>query len=155
MVIKLHNGIVLECDPEDIQKICDYNWHFNRGVSRQVLQNSKGVSIGRFLLDYNGPLEVDHKDRNPLNNKKDNLRIATRSQQMANSNPQGLRDFKGVHKIKDGRSLKNKFRAITKKNGKTIHIGYFNSAEEAAQAYDRKAKELFGEFAYLNFPEEN
>jgi len=91
---------------------------------------------------------VDHRNGNGLDNRRANLRPATKSQNGANrliaaSNKSG---FKGVD-LKKGR-----WRAQIKVVGSKIHLGYFDLAEEAARAYDMAAIEAFGEFATLNFP---
>ena len=85
---------------------------------------------------------IDHKDRNGLNNKWDNLRLATRSENSSNrgkrhSNHSG---FKGVSK--NG----NKWVARVTKDYKTVYLGSYSSKEEAHQAYKDKARELFKDF---------
>lgn len=153
--LTIGNGkLQIECDESDKFRITQYNWYHNGRINRVVIQGvigGKTVSLGRFILNYSGPLEVDHKDHNEYNFKRDNLRLATRSQQMANSLPQGLRVFKGVF-VDRKRKLGNPFRACIKVNRKTIHIGYFKVEEDAAKAYDTAAIKYFGEFALLNFP---
>jgi hypothetical protein len=86
---------------------------------------------------------IDHKDRNPRNNRLDNLREASSSQNAFNSkihsnNKSGATgvSWRGV-----------KWEARIGKDYKLIHIGTFDSFEDAKEAYDRKAKELFREFA--------
>lgn len=86
---------------------------------------------------------LDHKDRNPANNRFDNLREATSSQQMANrrrfsNNSSG---FRGVH----GRH--GRWRAVLQYQKKRIHLGYFHSPAAASEAYQEAAKIHFGEFA--------
>lgn len=109
---------------------------------------------------------VDHIDGNGLNNSKTNLRLCDRSQNAMNkklrSNSQT--GYRGVTKRKskkyikkDGTEIihdtKKQWKAyITPKGKKRITIGNFETIEEAAKAYDENAKELFGEFAKLNFP---
>jgi hypothetical protein len=155
-LIEVGKNLFVEVDDEDVTRVLNYRWYENRTLGREVIQamvNGKTTSMGRFLLRYTGPLEVDHKDHNYKNCKKENLRPATRQQQMANSLPQGLRVYKGVF-VDRKRKLKKKYRASIKVNQEHIHIGYFFTEDEAAKAYDKEAKKHFGEFAYLNFPEE-
>jgi hypothetical protein len=88
---------------------------------------------------------VDHKDLNGLNNRWDNLRLATHSQNTTNSRVRSdsISGLKGVsfHKIK------NRYQARIKVDRKTIRLGYFNTAEEAHAAYCDAAEHHFGEFA--------
>ena len=93
----------------------------------------------------------DHKDRNGLNNRRNNLRQATSSQNVAN---QSLRSnntsgYKGVSWDK----ASGKWVAKVKVNGKQQqHLGLFSDPIEAAKTYDRAALKAFGDFAFLNFP---
>jgi len=100
------------------------------------------------------PHYVDHIDRNPSNNKWNNLREADISQNGANvalmkSSTTG---YKGVSKYHY--SDVKKWRAYIKVNGKFINLGKYETTEEAACAYDKAAVQYFGEFALLNFPKE-
>lgn len=96
-------------------------------------------------------LEVDHRDRNKLDNRRRNLRVATHRQ---NSLNRGLRSdsrtgFKGVNWHKS----KSKWRAYISIDGRNIHLGYFTDPIEAAKAYDKAALEgPDAEFHVLNFP---
>lgn len=94
---------------------------------------------------------VDHIDGNRLNNSIENLRWCTMSQNNMNkgATPGSSSSYKGVSWTKD----KNKWKAFTKLNGKMIHLGYHECEEDAARAYDAKARELHGEFVRLNFPD--
>ena len=93
---------------------------------------------------------VDHRDVDSLNNRRQNLRPATiaqntRNQKLKKNNSSG---FKGVHFPKD----KKRWMAYITYEWKRRHIGYYDTAEEAARAYDVQATKLFGDFARLNFP---
>ena len=93
---------------------------------------------------------VDHIDRNSLNNRRGNLRLCTPSQNILNTRgKKGTSKYKGVW----WNTKKNKWLAMITSKGRHFHLGFFDEEIEAAKAYDRKAVELFGEFAYLNFPE--
>lgn len=90
-------------------------------------------------------MHVDHIDRNPSNNRWDNLRVTTRLQNMKN---------KGVYKTsKTGyrgvRQIGNKFEARMKHDGKRYYLGRHDTAEDASIAYETMAKQLHGEY-YVN-----
>ena len=93
-------------------------------------------------------LVVDHINHNGLDNRKDNLRFVTQAQNLQNkrSNRNSTSAYKGV-----GWSKRlQKWRALIGNKGKYTHIGYFTCEHEAALAYNKKAKELWGEHALLN-----
>ena len=112
-------------------------------------------------------LEVDHRDKNGLNNCKENLRVCNHSQNSYNKrhHKNSAVPFKGVQYradyaklIKQGlyiaaAKIKKPYVAQISFNKRKRYLGSFGSAEEAARAHDIKALELHGEFAYLNFPE--
>lgn len=91
------------------------------------------------------PLLIDHKNKNPEDNSWDNLREATRSQnngncRKRNNNSSG---FKGVN----WHRAVGKWQARIKRNGKERHLGYFDTAEKASQAYKDAASFQWGNFA--------
>jgi len=100
------------------------------------------------------PVQIDHRNRDSLDDRWGNLRAATRSQNQWNKGlTQGVKrqttsGYKGVYYSKQ--QLKKRWIAQIKNK----YIGYFFTAEEAARAYDIEAKKLYGEFAVFNFPEE-
>ena len=89
-------------------------------------------------------VQLDHRDGVKLNNRIENLRLATTSQNKANSAPYEGRAYKGI--TKQGR----RWRAAIYWQGNNRHLGVFDTPEEAAAAYDAAAKEVHGEFARLN-----
>lgn len=99
-------------------------------------------TLNRELTQFD---RVDHKDTNPLNNTRDNLRLCTRSQNTANTGltATNTSGYKGVHFDKKA----GKWRATIMLNKKLYRLGYFESPEEGHKAYREKAIELFGEFA--------
>ncbi len=91
---------------------------------------------------------TDHRNGDGLDNRRANLRPATRSQNNANAQKRSNNKsgFKGVHW--DGR----KWQAGIRLDGRQRYLGRFDLVEDAARAYDTAACALFGEFARLNFP---
>jgi hypothetical protein len=97
-------------------------------------------------------LVVDHINHNGLDNRKDNLRLCTRAQNALNQRPRkGTSSrYKGVY----WHERDKRFYAQISHKGRRYHLGSYKSEIQAAKAYDKKAKELFGEFAHLNFPDD-
>lgn len=91
---------------------------------------------------------VDHHDTDGLNNARENLRWASYSENGGNARRRrdNRSGFKGVD-FHNG-----KWRARIRKDTVCYHLGHFGSARTAARVYDAAARELFGEFARVNFP---
>lgn len=140
-------------DNEDYDWLIKFNWSYSQGyVSRGITNNSKreNVLIHRLLMNVtDSNLYVDHINHNTLDNRRSNLRIVTQKQNSQNrkkNNGKNSSIFKGVSISNDGK----KWVATTSFNSKQIYIGIFNTEMEAAKAYDKKALELFGEYACTN-----
>jgi hypothetical protein len=156
--IPLSHAMVAMVDDEDFDRLANHTWAARKSVSsgyyaiRLEQVNGKQVQIymHQEILPVVPPFVVDHQDRNGLNNQRGNLRPATRSQNRINSRMRSdnKTGFRGVTAC-PGKSMK--WRSIITVAGRTQHLGYFQSAEEAALAYDRAAIQLHGEFAQLNF----
>jgi len=156
--IVLTQGKVALVDDEDFEFLNQFKWYAHkqkytfyavRNETNPDSKKRKTIKMHRFLLRVTKPKTfVDHKDHNGLNNQKHNLRESTHAQNQMNRNCYEGFKYKGVSYIK-----LNKWRARIKFNQKQIHLGYFTDEIQCAKAYDIKAKELFGEFANLNFPD--
>jgi hypothetical protein len=115
-------------------------------IKLQVKGKTKYLHHAIFLLHHGYlPKVIDHIDGNSLNNKIENLRPATQSQNMGNSRMKSSNTSgaKGVTFRKDT----SKWAAAIMKNRKHISLGSYNTKEEAAAAYEEGAKRIFGEFA--------
>ena len=148
---KYANGRFILVDDEDYEKISKSSWSIldkNNDYATATI-DSKKVMLHRYLMDCPKGLCVDHINLDTLDNRKENLRICTHSENNRNKKPYG-----STSKYKGVRKAGKKFRAcIEQKNkGKRTRysLGTFDTEVEAAAAYNAKAKELFGEFAYLN-----
>lgn len=150
MRIELTQGYYTEIDPEDYEAVSIFKWGVLRTkqgtklYAQTIGGSKKPLLMHRLILRANPFEEVDHKDGDGLNNTRENLRIATRSQNSANRYPS--KGYKGVHLLKQT----GRYQAGIKFEGHKLHLGYYDTPEEAALAYNQKAQELFGEFARLN-----
>ena len=113
----------------------------------------------RYIMNALPGTEVDHRNNDGLDNQKHNLRITTRSGNARNL-PK-VRYFKGHAPSSRYRGVwraENRWAAqisTRKDNIRTVfYLGVFSDEIDAAKAYDRKAREIFGDFARLNFPQE-
>jgi hypothetical protein len=151
--IPLTKGMVATVDACDYARISRHRWYAcKRGEKYYARRQEKRryIYMHREICRAAAGMVVDHIDGNGLNNRSSNLRLCTVRQNMWNRRPTGGRSiYKGVCR----RAGKKKWAAQISRRGRRYHVGYFDSEIEAAKAYDKKAKELFGEFAYLNWPE--
>lgn len=156
--IPLTQGKFALVDEEDFEYLNQWKWHAQKGrktfyAVRGIFLNSKNKSIFNTSLIYMHHLilarregcSIDHIDGNGLNNLRSNLRHATRGQNRMNTEKScnNTTGFKGVSFYKQA----NKFRARITLDKKQIFLGYFETAQEAHQAYIKAAIELHGEFA--------
>ena len=132
-------------DMEDYKRLMGFRWLENAGgYCRRHVLTERGYR-GRLLhLDVLNPpegLEVDHIDRNPRNNRRENLRLATHAENHQNKGcyPNKRSRYRGVSFDR----ARSKWIAKHKLNGKTYNLGRFHSEEEAAEAAARfRAKHM-------------
>lgn len=153
--IKLTQNKYTLVDDEDFKKLNQFKW-FARKDSKSgifyVARNSKTIKgkrhmvhMHREIMNVLKNIDIDHKDGNGLNNQKNNLRLATRSQNNMNQKKRkdNISGFKGVSWRKDNK----KWRTNISVEGKTITIGYFKTALEASKAYIKACIKYHGKFA--------
>lgn len=154
--IALSQDKVAIVDDLDFPYLSQFKWTALKGrntwyaVRNVVIDGrTKMLLMHRLLLDAPTGLGVDHRDGDGLNNQRANLRLCNEQQNGQNRTLQSNNKsgYKGVSWDK----RKRKWTARIKAHGKQPHLGYFDTAKDAARAYDAAALELHGEFARLNF----
>lgn len=141
--IKLSQGEFAIVDSEDFEKINQHNWYCdnNRAVRNSKMvsyQRGKKILMHREVMGASDGSQIDHINRNPLDNRKINLRIVTASQNQMN------RVVGGVYWHKRAK----KWQVTISKNRKQRHIGYFESKEVAVKARREAERKYFGEYAH-------
>lgn len=146
-----HNKQPFYFDLEDYEKIKEYSWHINEGyvIAKGLKElNRKKVSFHQLVLntDYkNTGIEIDHINRNGLDNRKTNLRKVSHIDNAKNSSI-GTLNKTGIIGVCIEKKC-NKYRADITNNRTRIFLGYYDNLEEAAFARLKAEKELFGEFS--------
>lgn len=148
--LELSQGKVALVDDEDYEWLSRWKWTYNNGYAvRRERRDGKRHTIWLHLEIIQPPegYKLDHKNRDGLDNRRKNLRICTEIQNNINRRSGRGNGYRGVQKRKQD----TRWRAVIYLNKKLIRIGAFDNAVDAAKAYDEKARELYGEFAYTNF----
>lgn len=166
--IKLTKGRVALVDDEDYERLQSFGpWQWRRSTSDKAPGYAIAWITLLFWREHSLPrrqrqfrlhmhdlvsfppegLDMDHIDRNGLNNCRSNLRHANKMQRVANRPATSKTGYKGIVKRPNGR-----WEAKIGIHKKRIHLGSFKTAENAATAYNFAAEELFGEFARFNLP---
>lgn len=158
--IELTQGQYALVDDIDYEYLNRQNWNANYSKSTESYYARRNIWLG---LKYTTQLmhrvimervlgrklvkgeDVDHINHDTLDNRRENLRLASRSQNKRNGNKHkdNINGYKGV----DFNKAVQKYRARITVNYKTTHLGYFDSPEDAYDAYCKAANELHGEFA--------
>ncbi len=157
-LIQLTRGAFSIVDDEDFEEVNKYKWNYvnSRYAYRSYRKNDErtGRLLHRFIMKIHGllieNLEVDHINRNKLDNQKSNLRVATRKINRLNSklyknNTSGYRGLCYNKKM-------NRYSAAITVNNKRIYLGNYayEDKKSAAQKYNEAAIKYNGEFAQLN-----
>jgi len=159
----LNHGKFALIDAEDLPRVAPYRWHATHDADTGRWYAERGERLGkgkgarvrtvrmhRAILDAPPGMEVRHRNGDGLDNRKANLVLCTRAQRnttnrLFRSNTSG---YRGVSWFAPA----GRWRAKLRHGGTQLHLGYYATAEEGARAYDAKAAELFGVYAYQNFP---
>jgi hypothetical protein len=106
----------------------------------------------RVITDAHPSCHVDHRDHDGLHNWRENLRVTIPGMNQLNRRVAGSLPFKGVDMT--GGRYRARITDLTGTTPARLHLGYFDTPEEAACAYDAKCVALYGAFFDLNFPAE-
>lgn len=158
MKIPLSRGMYTEVSPDWFEELSKYKWFARYSKSNNKFYASRNVGkfpnrklehMHRVIMNTPEGMDCDHINGDTLNNRTDNLRNCSRSENVTNSKlrSDNTSGYKGVHKTSHGRWC---VRIV--KNGETKFQRNFSNLLEAVRMYDTQAKLHFGEYAVLNFP---
>lgn len=155
-------------DDADLERVAQHRWHLkvqrkNPGkyyaqTTVSVGGKKTSIQLHRFLVNAPDGVFVDHRDGNPLNNRRDNLRLCTNRQNQENvvhSKNQKRGGYKGVNWNRNAQKWEAGIAAGERRSDgkrRRLYLGLFVDPKDAARAYDAAALKHFGEFAALNFP---
>jgi len=159
--ILLDHGLSALVDHADLLRLAPFRWRAECrngrwfAIHRERGSDGSGarwrtILLHRMLLDAPPGTLVVHVNGNSLDNRRSNLRVATRREvgMQRRPNRKNASGYKGV--TRERRT--GRWRAVLTVAGEKVPLGYYATAEEAARVYDAKAVELYGELARLNFP---
>ena len=133
----------------DVDMVSEFQWSIGTHGYATSGCGEKQILLHRMVAGAKDGEMVDHINRNKLDNRRSNLRICSFRQNIMNREKlvSGNNPYKGVCRLSDGC-----WQAQIRCNNRAVYLGRFHDVSDAAKAYDAAARELFGEFAYLNFP---
>jgi hypothetical protein len=155
----LPNGWHTLVSAADFDRVATHRWQAaqsDSGKRREVRRNrgpkKKTLLLHRVILDAPDGVLVDHINGNPLDNRRENLRLCSRSENSRNQRK--LRETASKYKGVSPNRISGRFRAFIWLNNKQIYLGTYMTEIEAALAYNEAARRLHGEFASPNVIDE-
>lgn len=156
--IKLSKGYFAIVDDSDLKLVSKYKWHvYEQGNNKYAVTTSRAdsgkestIRMHRLILDAKKGTSVDHINHNGLDNRRINIRICTQSQNAMNARIKTFANKSSRYKGVTWHKKRQRFVSYIMLNYKRIYIGRYKNELDAAIAYNNKAIELFGEFAYIN-----
>lgn len=156
--IPLSQGKIALVDDEDFDRVNQFKWCAAATSSSRTWYAMRGdytgskprtIYLHRFILDAPSDMDVDHINHNGLDCRRENMRLATTSQNCCNrrKNVGSKFRFKGIQ------ARRNRFAVRVPFDGRLVHFRTYATQEEAARIYDAVVARLRGEFAHTNFPD--
>jgi len=151
----VYKGHDIKIDKGDLPLLQAHNWQVHKHVRgsfylERIETNNKkhqGFALHRVVAGTPVGMITDHINHNTLDNRRKNLRVCSHRENMFNQKSKvGTSKYKGVGMYRTG-----KWRSYICQNRKYYHLGYFENEIDAAKAYDIAARNMFGEFAGVNF----
>lgn len=151
--VPLTQGYEAVIDASDVAIVKAYTWKATVDTRRVYAttnvggrENKTGMRMHRLIMDAPDGVDVDHIDHNGINNRRNNMRLCTRSENLQNQRKRidNTSGFKGVHYYK----RTGRWRAYIMLEGKERHLGYFDTPELAYDAYCTASKELHGDYGF-------
>ena len=151
-IIRTKSGFKIKVDDEDYEYLNQFTWHIDStfGQARRRCGKTK-IGMHTEIYRIHFPLirgRIIHIDNDKLNNQKSNLlhastKIIGHRRKVMKRNTTG---YTGVSFAKNA----NRYRAAITYKGKKLHLGYFNTAEEAALIYNQYSEQMFGNLGFKN-----
>lgn len=150
-------GFIAVVDDDDYERISKYKWSLSIRKTRMYAMRSEGPRgnnkkyyMHREIINIEEGMDVDHINGNGLDNRKENLRVVSRQDNLRNMRNirGGSSKYKGVYLYSE--RLRKPWMAMIRINKRGKYLGYYKTEEEAALAYNKAAIEHFGEMAKLN-----
>ena len=156
--IPLSQGKYALIDDSDYKLVSKYKWHTHKTKRKHRVvyyarsNNKPMIYMHRLILNLlSNKLEGDHRDGNGLNNQRYNIRLATKSQNLAS--PLLVRPHTSKYRGVSWNRKNKKWTAQIGGKYSYKYLGYFHDEKKAAKAYDKEAIILYKDFSKLNFPQ--
>ncbi len=159
--IPLTHGLYATVDAQDYEELSQHKWHahFQKGTDlvyavrcsryyQDGKRQQRTILTHREIMKPPDGMVIDHINSTGINNRRCNLRTCTPAENLRAARPRAGTRSRFIGVFPRG----NRWWAAVTYQREQFYLGTFDDEAEAARARDRKAVELFGEFARLNFP---